>query len=66
MLGFNDLDVYYARLIRIGKITKGDAIKKIEEEGKYEKDVIEKILKEYYNLNYQKIDDKIEKYLKRN
>lgn len=66
MLGFNDLDVYYARLIRIGKISKQDAIKKIEEEGKYEKDVIEKILKEYYNLNYQKIDDKIEKYLKRN
>lgn len=59
MLGFNDLDVYYARLIRTKEITKEEALKKIQEEGKYDDKVIEQILNDYYNLDFKEIEKKI-------
>ncbi len=61
MLGFNDLDVYYAKLIKNDIISKEEALKKIEKEGKYDDKIIKDILKEYYNLNFDKIDKKIKK-----
>lgn len=61
MLGFNDLDAYYAKLIKNGFISKKEALAKIEEEGKYEDDMIRYVLKKYYNLDFDKIDKKIKK-----
>lgn len=63
MLGFNDLDVYYARLIRNKKISKEEALEKINEEGNYGDEIIQDILEKYYHLDFEKIDKKIEKYL---
>lgn len=59
LLGFNDLDVYYARMIRNQKISKEEALKKIEEEGKYDDEVIKEILQKYYDLDFDKIEEKI-------
>ncbi len=61
MLGFNDLDVYYAKLIKYGLISKEEALEKIKTEGKYDDAIIRDILKEYYGLSLDKINKKIEK-----
>lgn len=63
MLGFNDLDVYYARMIRNGKISKEEAMKKMKQEGNYEDKVIKEILEKYYGLDFEKVNKKVEKML---
>lgn len=61
MLGYNDIDAYYAKLIRNGKIGIEDAVKRIETESKTDSSVIRSILKEYYNLDYDIIEKRIKK-----
>lgn len=61
MLGFNDLDVYYAKLIKNDIITKEEALNKIKDESQYDDQIIKDTLKRYYNLDFDKIDKKIKK-----
>lgn len=58
-LGYNDLNVYYATLLRQGKITMEEAEARIAKEGDYSEDMIRKILKDYYDLDYDEIEKKI-------
>lgn len=58
-LGYNDLDVYYAKQIRNNEMDKETALKLIEKEGKYEEKVVKKILKDYYDVDYEKVIKKI-------
>ena len=60
MLGYNDLDVYYSKLIRSGDITKEDALKAIEKEGNYDENTVKEIFKKYYNIDYDKLKNKID------
>lgn len=59
LLGFNDLDGYYARLIRNNEMSKEEALQRIAEEGKYDDKVIKEVLEKYYNLDFDKIAKKI-------
>lgn len=61
MVGFNDQDVYYAELLRDKKIELKDAIEKIDQCCNYDINVIKKIFKNFYDIDYEKIADKIEK-----
>ena len=61
-LGFNDLDVYYARQIRNGLITFEEAENRMKTEGNYSDELIARILKDHYDLDFYKIESKIKKY----
>lgn len=60
MVGFNDLDVYYGQLVREKEMTLPEALERIETEGKFDEDVVRKIFKDFYNIDYDKIKDKME------
>lgn len=51
-LGYNDIDAYYATLLREGKIDMTEAIKRIKEEGSCSEDNIRMILKDFYDVDY--------------
>lgn len=59
VLGYNDMDVYYSRLIRNGEINLDESISLIKKEGNYDEDVVRQIFKKYYNVDYDKICKKI-------
>lgn len=60
MVGFNDLDVYYGQLVREKEMTLPEALEHIETEGKFDEDVVRKIFKDFYDIDYDKIKDKME------
>ena len=59
MLGYNDVDVYYAHLVKNGEMGHDDALKRIKQEGDHNEDVVRYILKEFYGLNLDTIIKKI-------
>lgn len=59
VLGYNDLDVYYSKLIRNGDINLDKALEMIEKEGNYDESVVREIFKKYYNVDYDKICTRI-------
>jgi len=59
VLGYNDLDVYYSKLIRNGEIDIKKAISLIEKEGQYDENVVREIFKKYYNVDYDKVCKKL-------
>jgi len=61
ILGFCDQDVYYAQLIRQGRIGKEEAIRCAAEESAYDPEQIRHILTEYYGLDFDKIEARIAK-----
>lgn len=61
ILGFADLELYYARLIHQGKITKEEAIERIKKESNYPPEVLSEVLHDIYNLDFNEIEAKIKK-----
>lgn len=59
MLGFNDVDVYYANRLRYNKIEYKDALTRIKEESEDKEDTVRYVLKEFYNINYLDLVGKI-------
>lgn len=60
MVGFNDLDVYYGQLVREKEMSLPEALAHIETEGKFDEDVVREIFRDFYNIDYDKIKDKME------
>lgn len=54
-LGYNDIDVYYANLLRHNKIKKEDAILLRQKAGDIDEANVKSILKEYYNVDYDDV-----------
>lgn len=61
MLGFNDIDVYYGQLARDNEMTLQEAMQHIEEEGRFDENVIRKVLKDFYDVDYDEIKKKMKK-----
>lgn len=59
MLGFNDLDVHYADLLRDGQITLPAALERLNADNTFDDAVIADILREHYKLDLQAILDKL-------
>lgn len=59
MVGFNDQDVYYSQFVRDGEMSLEDAIKNIEESSQYNEDKIRDVFKKFFDIDYDKIKDKI-------
>lgn len=58
-LGYNDMDVYYAQLLRDKEIEKEEALNLIAEEGNYNEDTVRTILKDFYQTDYDAIKEKM-------
>ena len=55
VLGYNDLDVYYSKLIRNGEIDRDSAMSLIKKEGNYDENVVREIFRKYYDVDYDKV-----------
>ena len=54
-LGYNDVDVYFARLLRNNHIQLPEAIQCIQAEGSYEESTIRSVLKELFGVDYDMV-----------
>ena len=56
-----DQDVHYGLLIRQGKMTREEALVELEKETGIDENLLREIMKEYYDLDFDKIEERIAK-----
>jgi len=60
-LGFNDLDAYYAHLLRNKEISMSEAMERIRFENENNEDLVRSILRDFYDVDYDIVKKKMNK-----